>query len=462
MLKPVWNFFRSTRLAIVLVFLLVAIFITGILVIQAPADFSYSSPEFAYWLQNAARPRYGFWADTMAFLQLFSIFRSVWLGAVSGLLVINIMVCTVNRWHTVNNRIFKQDTNADGTLTHPTDSPNTTLTVNANMENTSGAVSDILKKRGYHLNNKEQASEIYISGVKNNYSPLGTYLSHFSLILFIIGFLVTGFFGFRDESFMVIEGQQRQVGHSTHLSLYLEDFNDEYWPDGTPKDYRSSVILFDSGAEVKQADIRVNHPLVYQGIRFHQAFFGDAASIIVETGDNQPVYQAEVALSGMVNTDNYQRPQGYFIMKPQGYLIYLTAPSTTSDDPFLSPDTLGIEIYDINNGSLITWDKLSRGKTVELLNLNFTYTDSKMFSGFMVSRDPGATIIWTAAALFLAGICAVFYFPRRELRLFIKQQSDTSRESMVLMYYTGKGMTEEIEDIAAEINGRLKNNGMDE
>jgi hypothetical protein len=33
---------------------------------------------------------------------------------------------------------------------------------------------------------------------------------------------------------------------------------------------------------------------------------------------------------------------------------------------------------------------------------------------------------------------------------------------MVLMYYTGKGMTEEIEEIAAEINGRLKNNGMDE
>jgi cytochrome c biogenesis protein len=454
--KYIWRFFCSTRLAIILVFLLVAFSIIGIIVIQAPADFSYNSPEFLYWLQNVARPQYGFWTDVMAFLQLFSIFKSIWIAIISILLAVNIIVCTINRWRSINKLIFQTATVTDKDLTKGTDEPYVSLKLQSNVGNITGTARDLLKKHGYRLSINQETNKTYIRGIKNNYSPLGTYLSHFSLLLFIIGFLVTSYCGFTDESFIVIEGQQRQVGNGTGLSLYLEDFNDEYWPDGTPKDYRSKVILLDNNVEVVHTDIRVNHPLTYQGIRFHQAFFGNTASINVETMDDETVYRADIALTGTVHTDNYERPQGYFLIESKDYLIYLTAPSTGGTDPFLASNSLGIEIYDLNNGSLIIWDKLNLGEPVELMDLKFTYTESRMFSGFMVSRDPGAGIIWAAAILFLTGICAVFYFPRREAMIYIEQDDISKKESNVKIYPRGKGSLQEIKTIVPKITGVIK------
>jgi cytochrome c biogenesis protein len=454
--KYIWRFFCSTRLAIILVFLLVTFSIIGIIVIQAPADFSYNSPEFLYWLQNVARPQYGFWTDIMAFLQLFSIFKSIWIAVISALLVVNILVCTINRWHSVNKRIFQPVTSVDKNIVNRTEELSVTVKLCSNLKNTTGKISEIFKKHGYRLSTKQEINKTYIRGVKNNYSPLGTYLSHFSLILFIIGFLITGYFGFTDESFIVIEGQQRQVGYGTELSLYLEDFNDEYWPDGTPKDYRSNVILLDNDMEVEHADIRVNHPLSYHGIRFHQAFFGNTASIIVKTMDDKTVYQADIALTSTVHTDNYERPQGYFLIESKAYVIYLTAPSTDGTDPFLASNNLGIEIYDLNNGSLIVWDKLNMGEPSELLELKFTYVESRMFSGFMVSRDPGVGIIWAAAILFLAGICAVFYFPRREVMIYVEQDDISIEESNVKIYPKGKGSVPEIKTMVPGITNLIE------
>jgi cytochrome c biogenesis protein len=50
--------------------------------------------------------------------------------------------------------------------------------------------------------------------------------------------------GFQDESLIVVEGAAANIGHGTGLSVYLLSFIDEYWEDGTPKDYRSSVGLY--------------------------------------------------------------------------------------------------------------------------------------------------------------------------------------------------------------------------
>jgi len=451
--KTIWKYLCSIRLLITLIIVLVILSVIGIFIMQSPQGISTNSAEYIFWLDNVARPEYGFWTDTMSFLQFFYIFHSVWFFIASGLLVINIITCSINRWNAVKNRIFKGIRSAG-------DIPDNEVAISLNIGNSSRNAVDTVKKslsrHGFILNPGQDTGTVQFSAVKNKYSPFGTYLTHLSLILFITGFIVSGYLGFMDESFIVVEGQKRPVGHGTELTLQLQKFTDEYWPDGTPRDYSSDVILLDGNTEVRHADIRVNYPLIYKGIRFHQASFGKAVSVKIEKIDGSLLSERPVALSNIMSADNLDRPQGSFMLDKPLLLIYLVAPAVNENDPFLNPDNLGIEIYDIATGEFLTWDTLVEGEKKEVAGLDFTYLESKMFSDFMVSRDPGAIVIWIAAAIFLAGICAVFYFPRRELLVKIDKAVNPSGKYKISIYQRGKSGIPELKSIEKDLNNPAK------
>ncbi len=128
--------------------------------------------------------------------------------------------------------------------------------------------------------------------------------------------------GFVITSFIVPEGSVREVGYGTNLSLRLNSFVDEYYPDGVPKDYRSQVVLYEGGREVKQDTIQVNHPMSYAGIRFYQSFFGPAAKIQVKSASGEVIYGDSVALSEDIDSMNLQRPAGSLDL-PENYEVYL-------------------------------------------------------------------------------------------------------------------------------------------
>ena len=88
---------------------------------------------------------------------------------------------------------------------------------------------------------------------------------------------------------------------------------------------------------------------------------------------------------------------------------------------------VGLELYDENTAEPVAWAKLKKGTPVELEGLQFTYLQESMYSGFQVSKDPGNALIWVASALFLLGICTIFYLPRRQLWAMVKQADRGSR-----------------------------------
>ena len=50
-----------------------------------------------------------------------------------------------------------------------------------------------------------------------------------------------------------------------------------------PKDYVTDLVLSVDGREVARQDVRVNDPLRYDGVMFHQAHFGIAAVMEIRT-----------------------------------------------------------------------------------------------------------------------------------------------------------------------------------
>ena len=57
-------------------------------------------------------------------------------------------------------------------------------------------------------------------------------------------------------------------------------------------------------------------------------------------------------------------------------------------------------------------------------NTVFSFTGQSRYSGLQVSRDPGAILIWIASVLFLAGLGAIFYFPRHQIWIAVTRQEN--------------------------------------
>src|SRR5205085_11433311 len=53
----------------------------------------------------------------------------------------------------------------------------------------------------------------------------------------------------------------------------------ENYKDGSPKKWWSKLAVVDNGREVLRKEIVVNDPLVYRGVRFYQASFGQTGQV---------------------------------------------------------------------------------------------------------------------------------------------------------------------------------------
>src|SRR5581483_11099068 len=109
---------------------------------------------------------------------------------------------------------------------------------------------------------------------RNRYAKLATFINHLGLVMTLAGLTVSGLFGVRDNAFIIAEGTTREVSFAPGIAVHLDSFLDEYTPSGAPKDYKSDVVIYDNGQEAERGTIRVNDPMEYKDLRFHQAFFG--------------------------------------------------------------------------------------------------------------------------------------------------------------------------------------------
>lgn len=423
MIKKALRILKSIKLAVALIIILAALSLIGIFVPQVPADYSATPDGYAWWVENAARSQMGDFVDSLEPLGLFHVFRSAWFIGTAALLMANILICTVLRLKILHAGSQKTsvDTDAEfykqGKYVHE-------IELQQPIKQLGEAACKALENRRYSVSRQDSPETVYIAGDKNRFFPWGTLAVHTSLILLVAGVLVSVLFGFTVDSFAVAEGTARDIGRGTGLSVYLKSFTDEYWNDGTPKDYRSDVALYSNGAMMKNGVIRVNHPMYYQGIRIHQGFFGQAAKLMISGADGKTIFLDKVLLSGMRADDSLQRPEGKVKIPGYDYNVILLGSAINGSDPYISKDQLGIEFYD-ENMTFIGWLVLEKGAQQQFGGLFFSCENIK-YSGFMVSREPGTPFFWGAAFLFLIGIGMIFYFPYRHIWVKMHLTSENS------------------------------------
>lgn len=434
--------------------IITALSLLGALLIQVPGGIAEDPNLYGQWVDTVAGNKVGDWAPFLSALRLFDVFHSPWFIIAGAILILNILVCNINRWNTIRSSLRGSVIKQSQGFYSGSDTCVGLSTGMLSNEEAAGITERLMKARGYRVRSTSSKTAVYQAGDKNRLFRLGTYVHHLSLILFILAFITGNYFGFKDSDFTVPEGSVRAVGHDTNLFLELTSFVDEYYQNGRPKDYRSDVTLYENGQVVATDTIRVNHPLIYNGIRFYQSYFGPAVTLRVNDSNGRELFNDGVALEQTLVTQGYLHYEGFFDLSETDLSIRIIKSGSSYGSPMIPPGHVAVDIRMGNNQ--INLKLLDLGVSQIVSGLEFTYLEETQYSGFQVSHDPTNSLIWIASTLFVLGICAVLYFPYRQFWVRVEtRENNQGRLAIRISGSRRSAMAQELQMLVTKIEKEI-------
>lgn len=423
----VWRFFTSVRNAIYEISFLTLLVLIGT-------------------LRGSSVPRS--LANHVPFLEGFverwyawDVFRSWVFGGTLAVLAVAIIICTLNRvpqiWATfAHPRIDTTMGFINGADTAAT------YELAAAPDDVLSNLQETLAKRRYRFLTKQMDTATHIYADKNRFGKFGTFPFHLGLILLLVGGIVASSFGFREEEFVVAEGQRENVGHGTGISLELHKVTDTWSELGIPVKYESIVTVYKDGEPVKDGSIRVNHPLSYGPSTFYQASFGFTAIFTVRDANGDIVYSGPVPLGIKTSVANPDAPAGEFEVPIEGLRFVVIAPDSNSfnrpelDNLGLIPGQMWVKFSGDSTGIV-----LQQGQPAAIGAYTITFDREGNFALLQVGYNPGIPIFIIAAFFMVGGLMVTFYMPHRRIRAILSPSETGSTLAMAPLAkrdYSGK------------------------
>jgi cytochrome c biogenesis protein len=402
------KFFSSLKLTLFILFSLAATSIIGTIIPQDLPKSQYAS-HFSHTTFKL-----------LDFFGIFDMYHSWWFLALLSLLIINLIFCSLKHYRTTYNRVFKENPvltpNIEKTILHKNSFKINSR--NFKIEKIETFIKKVLKSKNFQKN--EQNGEIHYFVNQNRYSDFGYYLVHLSLIIIAIGAILGSIFGFKGYINIPV-GQTKsfifckKIGmKELGFKIKCVDFKINFYPNGTPKEYRSKVEVIDKNKSF-QADILVNHPLKYRGIKFYQASYGTTGQkvfiVVKSRTDNKVLFNNEVSIGDVVSIKNRELKflverysnnfQGF---GPAARIVVLKG---------MAPEQNFIIFKNYPD-----FDKKHRnGKfTFILKKATFQY-----YTGLQVSKDPGVNIVWLGCFLMILGLFISFFIYHKKFWIKVSQ-----------------------------------------
>jgi cytochrome c biogenesis protein len=408
-LTRLWRFLGSTGLAVVLLVAVLLGALVGTLFPQLTPDTAADPAASARWL-TAAREKYGFLFGLYRALGLFDVYHSPWFLALVAALVLNTVVCTVDRlrvlWRavTARPRIEHADTFYERM-------PNRISLAIASVEQGEQALRRVLGRRHYPVMAEHQNGVTYLFAERNRLARLATLVTHTSLVLLVLGTLWSSLGGWRERAVALGPGQVYDVGHGQSFAVRSDGLEIERYPTGQPSDYRAHLAVLEKGTEVKRKTVRVNDPLTYRGVSFYLYSYGPAGRVRATNAEGQPVLlQAEAGQEGTpgeVTLNFAGEGDGQEIVVPSLDLVmrlvfYYQGPSL-----FVQATRSG-ETKPFGAGSI------RGGDSLEIGDVTFEFALDR-YIVLQVVHDPGFKWVILAGFLVMGGLIFSFYFPHKRL-----------------------------------------------
>lgn len=437
--NPIWKFFVSIRLTVVLLLSLAATSVIGTLVPQN------ANPE-AYFHEYGA-----FFYRLFDILNIFDMYHSWWFQLLLILLICNIIACSIDRLANTWKVIFPKET---------TFKLSTFEKLNQKEGFSDSRKPEELEKeytavfnKAFGLPRVEKTDQGFsLFAEKGRWTRLGVYVVHSSILFLIAGAMIGSMFGF--EGYVNIpEGQRadhvqiRNTDRSQHLGFEIQcnKFSLSTYKNGAPKEYRSSLTILENGKPVLTKDIIVNDPLRYKGISIFQSSYGETAPEQAET----PLFSPDdIQLAFLVNASGmvYKRTVeiGKPLELPEGmgkFVVMEFKESASFMGQNIGAALVGILTPVGGEPAEITlpiqfpnFDKMRRGDVaISVIHQHEKQPSEKKpenkhyYTGLQVVKDPGVWVVYAGFMVMIAGIIITFFMSHQRLCVDVIRKGNKSR-----------------------------------
>lgn len=352
-------------------------------------------------------------------LGLTDIFHTWWFLVLLGLVSSSIIAASIQRFPN-SWRYFSRPYKS------PDESFRQALPLHAQItipdEATGTSVAErVLHKAGFKPEHIVRERSFSLFAERHRISEMAVYIVHASLLLIFLGGIIDGLYGWRGFVMLTQDAQSSQVEeqsgkvHALGFAVRCDGAGQENYADGTPKRWWSNLTVIEDNNVVLHKQIVVNDPLVYRGVRFYQASYGQTGKVdklyltATSRSDKTPTQDIALSLNKPVSLDpdttvrlaefipDYAVRDGQVYAKsdelgdPAAHLIVESKRAGKTLDVWLPP----IEGLGENAASPYSF----QGKDLQMA----------YFTGLEVSHEPGQWSVWTGVLLMGLGLFFVFY-----------------------------------------------------
>jgi cytochrome c biogenesis protein len=410
----VWRFFCSVRWAVFEIAFLALLVLIGTL----------RGSEVPQWIADAIPGTQGFvdvWYD-------WDVYHSPVFAVTLAIISIAIAVCTLNRapgiWQAISNPTV---TTTRGFLRSADTSAEFQL--DSKEADATSSLTSALGKHRYRTVTRKVGEHIHFYADKNRYAKLATFPFHLALILLLVGGIVASRYGFRDQEFIVAEGQTKSVGHNTGLSVELRNFTDTYNPGGVASDYESDIVVYKDGKVVDSGIVSPNDPMSIGTATIYQSSLIYSTEISVRDVYGDLVWSGPIEIGTWFFSGNAEAPANEdapagFVNVPQaGVQVTVVGPDINPpnqpelDGLKLASGQLWVQVQPLGDEDEDASTAIvTQGQPASIGGVNVTFDRETRATVLQVANNPGIPIFIIASILLVGGLAVVFYFPQRRIR----------------------------------------------
>jgi cytochrome c biogenesis protein len=417
-IDQVWKSFASVKLTIGLLLTLAATSIIGTLIPQNEAPGAY--------LQTFGETLY----RVFSLLGLFDMYHSWWFRAMILLLVVNIVVCSIDRLQATWKIIFARNPRFKVARYRQLKNK-----IEFNHDSTATQLKErylpvISGKYRYHRT-EDTNGGFALYAEKGRLTRLGVYVVHLSVVVLLIGGLIGSIFGFEGfvnlapgESSNSIRLRNNNQTLPLGFEIRCDEFKVEFYDSGAPKEFRASLSILKQGKVVKQKDIIVNDPLHFDGLSFFQASYG-------QLSPTEMILNFTSQATGMIYSQKAAIGKPVEIPEKLGTF---TLKEFTRQADFKGHNIGEAFIGELRppNGNPVSitlplkfpsFDKMRKGQVLIAI-ADFV---PRYYTGLQVSKDPGVWVVYTGFILMIIGIYITFFMSHQQLCVEVAAEGPKSK-----------------------------------
>lgn len=415
--KQITAFFRSRKLAIVLIILIIFLSILGT---HIPQKSQLKPDIYNEWEKK--NPVQAEIFDFLGFTHLFSSFIFVGLAF---LLFLNTLFCTKSMLSNSIRRFSSLKQFQKRSFIENLEKK-ALIKTDKSPENIHSALRSVLSSKGYKVSNKEDN----FFAEKNRIGIFGNLIFHVT-ILFTILAVVYGSTGRMEGDMRLIEGQSLSEDHGNYMfinegpffyenhrkfNITLEKFYSDYTDEtGIPRGPSGKLVISGKGQDKKSDVVFTNHQMNYEGYTILGNVYGLAPLLLIINPDGS-VYSGSYITA--TDEDQSQRYISFFQLGDTGLegglMVYMTAPLTSgiSEEGVGQTPILFLKIFD--KGKEINDVTLRLNDTVKIGEKTLGFYDIKYWSNFYIVRDDSMLFVLVGLGFMtLSLFISFFIIPKR-------------------------------------------------